>query len=246
MPIRPRVGKDRGWRGWAVSLLAHLLLLLVLARAVTHDLTRASEAIPGGTAAPGGGGGGDAGYISLPALRPSAPIATRPVAPVEAPTAPVSPPVTPPDSTPPPEPASVAVASQDSATAANGEASGVGPGTGGGAGGGIGTGIGTGTGAGEGPGTGGGPAESRGTAPQARQIILPPEDRPSDLRGVSLRVTFHVDAQGRVEQVEVDPEIKDHGYAKKFMDVMRKYQFRPARTPDGTAVRGVAVIVVTL
>jgi hypothetical protein len=46
--------------------------------------------------------------------------------------------------------------------------------------------------------------------------------------------------------VEVAPEIRDRGYAKKFLDVMRKYQFRPARTPDGTAVRGVAIIVVTL
>jgi TonB family protein len=100
-----------------------------------------------------------------------------------------------------------------------------------------------GTGAGTGPGTGTG----RGTAPEPKQIIMPPpEDRPGELRGVSLQVTFEVDATGRVERVQVEPEIRDRGYAKKFLEVMRKYQFRPARDPGGAPVPGVAVIVVTL
>jgi hypothetical protein len=57
-----------------------------------------------------------------------------------------------------------------------------------------------------------------------------------------LRVTFWVRVDGRVERYEVQPEIKDRDYARKFDEVMRAFRFTPARAPDGTSVAGVATI----
>jgi hypothetical protein len=49
-------------------------------------------------------------------------------------------------------------------------------------------------------------------------------------------------ADGRVDHVVSFPDIPDRGYAKKFEDAMRSYRFRPARSPDGTPVPGVAIV----
>jgi hypothetical protein len=75
---------------------------------------------------------------------------------------------------------------------------------------------------------------------------LPFDEPPRELRGVSLNVTFWVRVDGRVERYQVDPEIKDREYAKKFDEVMRAFRFTPARTPDGTEVAGTTTISVTL
>ena len=47
-----------------------------------------------------------------------------------------------------------------------------------------------------------------------------------------------VGPDGRVERVELAPEIDDRGFAKKFVEVMRNYRFRPARSADGAAIAG--------
>ncbi|MFZ5623928.1 MAG: TonB family protein, partial [Gemmatimonadota bacterium] len=109
---------------------------------------------------------------------------------------------------------------------------------GGGTGGG--TGPGTGTGRGLGTGTGGG----RAMPPEPRQLILPPLEVPKELRGRSVFVTFHVDADGRVTAVDVNPPISNGGFARRFDEVMRNYRFRPARSAEGVAVPGTTVVTV--
>jgi len=239
--------RRRGYGGLLASVLAHLLLLAILLATIKHDWESASARGAAFEPAPGGGGGGGgAGYIALPEL----PRAERP-APVPQPqptptprpeaTVPVEAPVPPPDSTPPP-----AAAAAPSLAPAGGEA-GTGPGTGGGAGGGAGTGVGPGTGAGTGPGRGGGGAGGTGRKAESRRLILPPmESAPRELRGQPLSVTFWVSAAGKVLRLEVQPEIRDKGYARKFTDAMRGYEFRPARGPDGVPVADTVTVVVVI
>lgn len=123
---------------------------------------------------------------------------------------------------------------------------GVGPGSGGGSGGGAGGGVGPGVGAGSGPGSGGGGAGGTGRAPVWTYGTFFFEKPPKALRGVTLRVTFHVRADGRVDRVETDPEIRDGDFAKKFVERAETYRFRPARDAAGLAVPGVYTINFTL
>jgi TonB family protein len=76
-------------------------------------------------------------------------------------------------------------------------------------------------------------------------LILPPAEIPSNLRGVTISVTFLVDPQGRVDQVRFSPEPNDRGFAKKLEEVMRSYRFRPARGPDGLPVAGSVAVQLT-
>jgi hypothetical protein len=119
-------------------------------------------------------------------------------------------------------------------------------GTGAGTGGGTGGGVGPGTGPGTGPDVGGGGAGGAGTGPQQKRWVIPPENSPKELRGKAIRVTFWVDAAGKVQKVELDPEIRDRGYAKKFLEAMMNYEFRPARGPDGLPMPGKTEITITL
>ncbi len=119
--------------------------------------------------------------------------------------------------------------------------------------GGLGAGTGRGGGSGSGAGGGGGRDEGAGRAdpdlvlpPKARYSILPPLPQPSSVRGQSFRVLFRVDAAGHVVGVEVDPEIPDDSYRRRFVALMYEYSFEPAQRPDGTAVDGVTVITITL
>jgi len=59
-------------------------------------------------------------------------------------------------------------------------------------------------------------------------------------------VTFWVRVDGRVERYQVDPEINDRDYARKFDEVMRAFRFTPARAPDGTRVSGTTTVTFTL
>lgn len=77
-------------------------------------------------------------------------------------------------------------------------------------------------------------------------MAFPFDPPPKELRGVSLNVTFWVRVDGRVERYEVEPEIKDRDYARKFDDVMRAFRFTPALGPDGTRVAGTTRISFTL
>ena len=223
-----------------VSLLlrvAVVALLVRVGRERAEERGRIAEALQ---LAGGGGGGGSAEYIMLraPAAPPPPPEVVE--APIVVPT--VIPPVE-------PEPElrqEFAVAIPDSAPPGAGAA-----GTGGGTGGGDGAGQGPGQGAGVGPGSGGGSGGGvagggrRGTPPEPRFLIIPPLDQPRSLRGTTVEVTFHLDARGRVTDLEVSPPIRDRGYARKFDEAMRKYEFKPARDADGRAVAGILPVTVS-
>jgi TonB family protein len=125
-----------------------------------------------------------------------------------------------------------------------GAGTGGGPGAGTGTGGGVGSGQGTGVGSGVGPGSGGG--EGGSVLPPEPKFIIVPADRPGSVRGREFAVHFWVDRQGKVTRVEVEPEIEDAEYRRKFLEQMHQFQFTPARTPDGRPVDGHIVIPITL
>jgi len=228
-----------------VALLVHILAAWLLLAHLRRSWARTLEL--GRTASSehtGGGGGGREhalAYISLPAAPKPAPVPVpqryRPVAP------PPVPPVVAPRAIPPPVPRETLSSRSPAVATANADSGGPGaPGAGPGPGGGQGSGTGTGTGEGVGPGTGG--IGGGGSGPEPRQLVLPPADYPKDLRGRQVEVTFHVTADGRVERIEVVPEIKDGGFARRFADAMRNYRFRPARAPGGAPVPGTTTVTV--
>jgi hypothetical protein len=203
---------------------------------------------PGDPALKSGGGGGGGGnrvaYITLPSITPSTAPRATPVVP---------PPVAPAVAVPKPEsvalkpvgpvvPAVALASPGDSAPAG----SGLGPGAGGGAGGGQGAGVGTGAGGGGGAGGEGGGQGGTTRPPELRDLAFPFDEPPKKLRGASLTVTFWVRVDGGVERYEVDPEISDRDYARKFDEVIRSFRFTPARAPDGTRVPGTTTVTFTL
>jgi len=107
-------------------------------------------------------------------------------------------------------------------------------GSGGGRGGGNGPGTGPGSGPGSGLGNGGGSGFLR--EPSPKQLILPEEHAPRDLRGRTIRITFWIKADGNVERVEFTPEINNREYADKFRDRLLHYVFTPARSASGEAI----------
>jgi protein TonB len=244
-PLRLELPGQRRRRPWAfgLALVLHLALLAFLAsdagRAWVRALAPGPVAVPERAAGGGGGGGRErsVAYISLPADPAPRPVVPPkiPVVPRPEPAAAVPPPVVPPavDTT------SVATAPAPSAPADSVGTGGTGgrPGAGG-----QGGGTGAGTGPGTGPGVGG--AVGQGSAPEPRQLVLPPADYPRDMRGRRVDVTFFVAADGRVERIAIDPEIRDGGFARKFEEAMRNYRFRPARSPEGTPVPGTTTVTV--
>jgi TonB family protein len=117
-----------------------------------------------------------------------------------------------------------------------GTGTGVGPGVGAGVGGGKGTGRGPGIGSGTGPGSGG-----DGTAyyaPEPRAIIYPFEEPPASIRGREFVIRFWVDSRGRVDKVEIEPEITDRAFRAKLIERVSSWTFYPARTREGKPVNG--------
>ncbi len=215
------------------SLLLHLLILWLLVPTMDRDLVRT---VPRGAPASrpgGGGGGGGGGYITLPAFEPPPSAATRAPPPRITPPVVVQIPVPQPVPTPPADTAvNPPLVATGTAAAADSAA---GPGEGGGTGGGNGVGDGPGTGTGTGPGTGGGEGGT-GTGPQLRHLLVAPDNPPKELRGLTIQVTFWIGADGRSERIEVEPEIKDKGFARKLSERMLAYLWRPARGSDGLPV----------
>jgi hypothetical protein len=205
--------------------------------------------LPGGG---GGGGGNRVAYITLPSSPRPAPEAAAAIAPPETPPEVVPPQVTEPEAPqvapPTPVDALPAVASADTAPASGATAEGSGPGAGGGAGGGVGGGVGRGIGPGSGEGIGPGTGGEGGVVrpPELRDLAFPFETPPKELRGASLDVTFWVRVDGRVERYQVEPEISDRDYARKFDEVIRAFRFTPARAPDGTRIAGTTRVTFTL
>jgi protein TonB len=246
VPLRLELPGQRRRMAWAfgLALALHLALLAFLVSDAGRTWVRTLA--PGPVVLPERRGGGGSGgrertvaYISLPAqpaprpvVPPKIPVVSRPE-----PATAVPPPVVPPavDTT---RVAAAAPAENPSPEGAGASGTGAGPGAGGGQDGGIGTGA----GAGIGPGAGG--EGGRGTAPEPRQLVLPPADYPRDMHGRRVDVTFFVAADGRVERIAVDPEIRDGGFARKFEEAMRNYRFRPARSPEGTPVPGTTTVTV--
>lgn len=234
----PRERRRYGGTVW--SLLAHLALIAALFWTIDRDFASVVERGAPLIARRGGGGGGGGGeYVALPALPAPAP---RPVAPLLIPKPQPVPvqtvPLTIPEAVPPPaDTASPAPAATVSAATGG---PGTGPGTGGGAGGGAGTGVGPGNGSGVGPGNGLG---GGGQRPRQRRIEIPWGDTPKELRGGSISVLFLVAPDGKPLRITVTPEIRDKGFARKFLDAMRNAEFFPARAPDGLPIGDTITIV---
>lgn len=217
--------------GHALSAVLHVgvVAALVWGAQVSSEMLRA----PG--EGPGRGGGGGGGSRVFRVLLPFAPVPAPPAPPTEeaivipTQTRPLDSIIPPPDST-----AIKAALAAQAAAAAQGQGEGAGPGTGPGQGGGTGGGTGGGVGSGVGPDSGGG--GGRMFPPQLQGILLPPDGRPGNLRGVELTVHFEISERGQVLSVQTEPEIRDRGYRNAFLERMRRYTFTAA-TLDGRPVR---------
>lgn len=231
---------------WAVSLITHLVMILLLVQITKPGDWWEAERLEGEGLDQFGGGGGSGRQVNMIHMTP-----VPPAAPEVRRTAPVPPPIPPapvivPDQIPPPTqeppPVDTVVAATSGSTATSG--------TGGGTGGGSGTGSGPGSGSGTGPGNAGTgtPADSArplSRPPEPRQLILPPFDYPKTMRGRTIQVTFFVLADGKVDRVVFGDEIPDRGYARKLEDVLKSYRFRPARSAGGVAIAGNTTISIS-
>jgi periplasmic protein TonB len=219
-----RIREERDWRralrvGLAAAIVLHLLLLALWRITLPDPETAAAAAGPANRdirAAEGGTGGMQ--QVDVRVAQPEQPREEPAPDPVPIPEPVPVPEVRPepreprPDPRPPVQLAGTAVG--DTRT----------PGTGG-AGSTVGEGT-TGTGAGGGGTAPAGPPAA--TAPVPRGMILPPSERPRT--GVSsVTVLVHVNAQGRVDQVRLDPPTGDAAYDRRLARSAREWSFEPAR-----------------
>ena len=127
---------------------------------------------------------------------------------------------------------------------------GAGAGTGGGAGagtgrgGGIGSGVGTGIGSAIGPGTGGDGGNI--FLPSPLDVRLPLGPRPNSVRGKQFVFHFTVSAEGRVLDVQILPRIRDRGFRRSLMRLLREWIFRPGMTLEGQPIMARATVEMTL
>ncbi len=192
---------------------------------------------------PGGGGGGGAPQVAYVALMSAPPLASAPREPVATPRTLPTPrvreiPVKMVSLRIPQTLKPVQLAHGPGANPGLRGEAGAGPGSGGG----VGRGRGTGVGDGSGSGSGGGGV----LPPVVRYTFLPPLPRPGSVQGRTFIVHFTVGVNGRVVGVDVEPQIGDATYRKRFLDVMRRFRFRPATGPGGDPIQGEAVLVFTL
>ena len=237
-----RQARERGTlRGLGLSAVLHLgLLALVLWG--QHRMMEAGLMPGAGPGRGGGGGGGGRVFAVLalpPALRAAPPAPALTVPSLQALTLPVEQPA---------EEVPIQMSADELAALIRATAPGNGAGQGSGTGPGSGSGSGGGSGGGVGPGVGNDSGGGGGNvfAPQPQGIILPPPDRPSDLRGTTVRVRFEISARGEVLDVSLDPPIRDRKFRSDFLERLRRYTFTPAYTRDGRAVAGVFEIRITL
>ena len=130
--------------------------------------------------------------------------------------------------------------------AALGPGEGAGKGTGAGPGAGTGTGGGTGSGRGPGMGPDSGGAGGSLYPPTPRQVIMPPSDRPASVRGKMFTILFEISERGDVMRVSINPMPSDHGFARDFLERLRRYRFTPARTLDGRPIAVLYPLTITL
>ena len=235
--------RERGiLRGLGLSAAVHLGLI-ALAIWGGRRLGEAGLAPgEGGGRSGGGGGGGNRVFavFTLPRALPPAPPAPALVVPsLQALTVPM---------TLPPEEVPQQVSAEDLARLAQpmgsglgaGQGSGVGPGSGSGTGGGSGAGIGTGVG----PDSGG--AGGSYYPPQPQGIIMPPPDRPSELRGTTVIARFEISVRGEVLRVTLEPPIRNRRFNGEFIERLRRYTFTPAYTRAGQPMAAPFEIRITL
>jgi hypothetical protein len=237
------------WRGTAVSIVLHALVIALLlaplaAPALMPELLNEGAGGPGPA---GGGGGGRRGsggerveervrfVAPAPAPAPAAePDPTGLQPPVEekkpdVPT-PIAPTVDIRTDVGVPDVASSMVRGVGGGTGSDGSA-GSGPGSGGG----VGSGVGTGRGSANGPGTGGGP----GTVypPVATNLVLPPPGLGQKYKPYVATAYFDVDERGNAKLIALQPPARDRDYNRKLLATLADYRFRPAVRWDGTPVR---------
>jgi protein TonB len=244
--FRPPRSTERFGRGVVVSALLHgaAIGLFVVGVATNAEVLR-NIGGPGLRGGGGGGGGSEVRYVELPQIAAASARGTvlsdereQPLIEITLPRPSVARMSETPTSLSPlgrVVPATVV---------GQGPGTGGGVGAGSGTGGGVGTGQGGGIGSGVGPGSGGG--EGGSVLPPEPKFIIVPADRPGSVRGREFEVHFWVDQQGKVTRVEVEPEIEDAAYRRKFLEQMYQFRFTPARTLDGRPVDGHIVIPITL
>ncbi len=245
----PRTDRRYG-AGVVFAAVAHALVIVLLAGGWAETYFEGSrDPGPGRGGGGGGGGGRSIRYIDLPPLPTSASRSVQPTAKaapkveIELPKPKVAAaeekPIIPNPTLATPEPVMPVVArtAADNPQALGpGTGTGVGPGVGAGVGGGQGTGRGPGIGSGTGPGLGG-----DGTAyyaPEPRAIIYPFEDPPASVRGREFLIRFWVSDRGRVDKVEIEPEIEDRAFRAKLLERVTSWTFYAARTREGKPVNG--------
>ena len=240
-------GKKPDWRtGSAVSIAAHIILLILLVGRLTSPEIFEMAQGAGGDGPAGGGGGGTRGSGRVREQLKFIQMAPPPPAEQAKPAIqlPIPQPVLPqpqlPQLTfvPPKEPDLTMPAGVGGGTGADGT-TGSGPGTGGG----VGTGVGTGRGSSEGPGTGGG--NQVNYPPELIELFLPPMPVPSSVKGHRLIAEFDVDERGRVLSVNFN-DTRDRGYNGRLREALKGYRFRPGHRPDGTPVRMKAQVIAEL
>jgi protein TonB len=236
------------WRWGAFSVVLHALVIFALVWDWSGPPAMVASLTPGGPGPAGGGGGGGGPritYVLIPAYQP--------------------PPKTPqpqqkevrPEEVVIPKPVLQQVEIQQpvfeipkAAQEAGGPVIGQGPGTGGGpgagtgTGGGIGSGRGTGMGSGVGPGTGGQGGDI--FPPSPRYVILPPMERPQEVRGKEIAFRLTVDVDGRVVGVEIQPRIRNAEFRQRLLEQVYQWTFAPAYTREGVLVRSEIVVTLTL
>lgn len=249
-------GKKQEKRGavpaMAVAVVAHAVVLTLLAVGMRRDVLLAIESagdgpsvdFPEGGGGDGGGSGGElVSYVDIP---PPPPVEEETVEVVEEEEDVLVPPeeeVVPPPPPPPPvqqpaqpRPAPVLPAPPTGGTGGGtgggegaGEGPGTGPGTGPGSGGGSGGGTGGGIGSGTGPGTGGG--ESRIRPPTTDLLLIPPE-RPGGVARQDVTIRLRIDARGRVRDARLVSSTGNRGYDSRIVRWARDLLFRPAVNID--------------
>lgn len=262
-PYRPPVGiplaKDRRVRGFVISVLMHLLLILLFIVPFTSPELLREVLGAGGPGPAGGGGGGNRGtggspkteriqFVNVaPTPKPAVipPLVKPPEIKPIVPPPPVPPP-TPTPTQPQTPPKSTTPDATEARSAVVGTGGGAGndgsTGAGSGSGGGVGSGVGTGKGTSVGPGTGGGPGSIYPPAPT--ELFLPPIPVPSKARGTVV-VVFDVDSTGKVLDLQFTPT-KDGSYNKKLRDALASIRFRPAVNASGVPVRAKTEITYSL
>lgn len=210
---------DRVFR-WAlvVSVLLHILVVLLFRqeRVVPEVLTSAAGEKAGDPEAAAGGG------MEVIDVRV---VAVTPPVPEEA----VVVPVPEPEPTPEPEPEPERERQRTSQPLGQQASSGQGRGQE--------TGPGTETGTGRGDGGTGEAGLNRATAPSPRGMILPPSDRPSRVRGMTVTVYVFVATNGTVvaDSTRIAPSTGDARFDRRLREDAAQWKFRPA-TRDGTPI----------